>query len=199
MVRIALFALEQALNLPFRIDPEARVGLAALAGRSVRVTLTHPAQSFDLVFGAERVSVRAPAGAPDVVVRGSAWQLAALMRARPEQTQQAAASGLSMEGDIDTAWAMKRLFENAPIDWQEALAGAIGDIPAQIVSRGLRRAGDSVRYAAKRLAANAVVFLQDEGRALPRPWEMEEFLAAVDTLRDDVERLGQRVRRLKTH
>ncbi len=196
-MRIALFALEQALNIPFRIDPEARAGLAALAGRSVRVVLTSPAQSLDLAFTPERIQVRPPTGNPDVTVRGSALQLAALMRARPEQTQKVVASGLTMEGDIDTAWAMKRLFENAPVDWQEAFAGTVGDVPAQLVIRGLRRVGESVRYAARRLGANAVAFLQDEERALPRPWEMDEFLTAVDTLRDDVERLGQRVRRLK--
>ena len=197
MVRIALFALEQALNIPFRIDPEARDGLAALAGRSVRVVLTSPAQSFELAFTPERIRVRPPSGTPDGTGRGSAFQLTALMRARPEQTQKVVASGLTMEGDIDTAWAMKRLFENAPVDWQEALASAVGDVPAQLAVRGLRRVGDSLRYAARRLGANTVAFLQDEERALPRPWEMDEFLAAVDTLRDDVERLGQRVRRLK--
>jgi ubiquinone biosynthesis protein UbiJ len=104
-----------------------------------------------------------------------------------------------MEGDIDAAWAIKRLFENASVDWQEALASALGDVPAQIIARGLRRTYGSLRYAMGRQAANAVVFLQDEERALPRPFEMDEFLAAVDVLRDDVERLGLRVRRLKAH
>lgn len=196
-MRVALFALEQALNIPFRIDPEARVGLAALAGRSLRVVLSSPAQSLELAFTPERIAVRAPTGTADVTVRGSLLQLAALMRARPEQTQKVVASGLAMEGDIDTAWAVKRLFENAPVDWQEAFASTVGDVPAELLMRGLRGIGGSLRYAARQLGANAVAFLQEEERALPRPWEMDEFLAAVDTLRDDVERLGQRVRRLK--
>ncbi|WP_297362163.1 SCP2 sterol-binding domain-containing protein [Acidiferrobacter sp.] len=198
-MRVALFVLEQILNIPFRIDPEARAELAVLAGRSMRVVLTHPAQSFDLVFTPDGIQVRPSAGTPNVTIRGSALQLAALMRARPEQTQKVVASGLTMEGDIDAAWAIKRLFENASVDWQEALASALGDVPAQIIARGLRRTYGSLRYAMGRQAANAVVFLQDEERALPRPFEMDEFLAAVDVLRDDVERLGLRVRRLKAH
>ncbi len=196
-MRVALFALEQILNAPFRLDPEARAGLAALKGRSVGVALKAPALSFDLAFANDRILVRAPSDACDVTVRGSAAQLLALMRAKPEQTQKIVASGLKMEGDVDTALAMKRLFENAPVDWQEALANVMGDVPAQFVTRGLRSVRGSLQYAATRLAANAVAFLQDEERALPRPWEMDEFLAAVDTLRDDVERLSQRVRRLK--
>ncbi len=198
-MRVALFVLEQILNIPFRIDSEARTELAVLAGRSMRVVLTHPAQSFDLVFTPDGIQVRPSAGTPNVTIRGSALQLAALMRARPEQTQKVVASGLTMEGDIDAAWAIKRLFENASVDWQEALASALGDVPAQIIARGLRRTYGSLRYAMGRQAANAVVFLQDEERALPRPFEMDEFLAAVDVLRDDVERLGLRVRRLKAH
>ncbi|MHB1512212.1 MAG: ubiquinone biosynthesis accessory factor UbiJ [Acidiferrobacter sp.] len=196
-MRIALFALEKILNAPFRLDPEARKDMGALEGRAVRVALEAPALSFDLAFTKDRIVVRAPDGSCDVTVRGSAMQLLALVRAKPEQTQKIVASGLKMEGDIDTALAMKRLFENAPVDWQEALANIMGDVPAHFVVRGLRRVGGSLRYAATRLAANGVAFLQDEERALPRPWEMDEFLAAVDTLRDDVERLGQRVRRLK--
>ena len=198
-MRVALFVLEQILNIPFRIDPEARAELAVLAGRSMRVVLTHPAQSFDLVFTSDDIQVRPSEGTPNATVRGSALQLATLMRARPEQTQKVAASGLTMEGDIDTAWAIKRLFENASVDWQETLASAMGDVPAQIIARGLRRAYGSLRYAMGRQAANAVVFLQDEERVLLRPFEMDEFLAAVDVLRDDVERLGLRVRRLKAH
>ena len=196
-MRIAFLALEQILNAPFRLDPEARASLSALEGRSVRVALEAPAFSFDLVFTKDRILVRAPAANCDVTVRGSAMQLLALMRAKPEQTQKIVASGLKMEGDVDTALAMKRLFESAPVDWQELLANIMGDVPAHFVTRGLRRVGGSLQYAATRLSANAVAFLQDEERALPRPWEMDEFLAAVDTLRDDVERLGQRVRRLK--
>ncbi len=196
-MRLTLFTLEQILNAPFRLDPEARKAIGALEGRSVRVALETPALSFDLAFTKDRIVVRTPGESCDVTVRGSAMQLLALMRAKPEQTQKIVASGLKMEGDIDTALAMKRLFENAPVDWEEALANIMGDIPAHFVTRGLRRVGGSLQYAATRLAANAVAFLQDEERALPRPWEVDEFLAAVDTLRDDVERLGQRVRRLK--
>lgn len=197
-VRPALLALEQILNAPFRLDPEARAGLSALEGRSVRIVLSTPALSFDLAFAQDRIRVGRPGdGACDVTVRGSALQFAALLRARPEQTQKVVTSGLAIDGNVDTALAMKRLFEGAPVDWEEALAFAIGDVPANVVARGLRRFGGSLRYAAGRFAANAVAFLQDEERALPRPWEMDEFLTAVDTLRDDVERLGQRVRRLK--
>ncbi|OQW92969.1 MAG: Sterol-binding domain protein, partial [Beggiatoa sp. IS2] len=40
---------------------------------------------------------------------------------------------------------------------------------------------------------------QEESRTLPAPAEMELFLNSVDTLRDDLERLEQRVRRLQKH
>jgi ubiquinone biosynthesis protein UbiJ len=43
-----------------------------------------------------------------------------------------------------------------------------------------------------------VEYLQEEGRDLPTPTEVEEFLADVDRLRDDAERLEARLARLES-
>jgi ubiquinone biosynthesis protein UbiJ len=74
----------------------------------------------------------------------------------------------------------------------------IGDVAARQVAgfaRGLldwgRKAGDS-------LATNVSEYLQEEGRDLPTRTETEEFLADVDRLRDDAERLEARLARLES-
>jgi ubiquinone biosynthesis protein UbiJ len=50
--------------------------------------------------------------------------------------------------------------------------------------------------AGRSLAGNVSEYLQEEGRDLPTPTEVDEFLAGVDQLRDDVERLEARLARL---
>jgi len=190
-------ALEQAINLPFRLDSEARGGLALLQGRVMRITFTKPSWACDLTFHADRIAVAAPGERCDVALKGSVGQFIALMRAQPEQTQEVMASGLRIEGDIECAFAIKRLFERATVDWEELLAGIVGDAPAHFMSRSLKRAKESVKYAITRLAENAVEFAQEEERILPRPQEIDVFLHEVDSLRDNVDRLAQRVQRLR--
>ncbi|MHB8252966.1 MAG: ubiquinone biosynthesis accessory factor UbiJ [Acidiferrobacter sp.] len=189
-------ALEHAINLPFRLDQEARAGLLPLQGRVMRLSCTKPSQTYDLTFHADHIAVGAPGEHCDVTLTGSVGQFIALMRAKPEQAQQVMAGGLRIEGDIDCAFAIKRLFGRAAIDWEEVLASTVGDIPAHLLSRTFRWARDSARYAATQLATQAVEFAQEEEQILPRPREIDEFLHEVDILRDDVERLSLRVKRL---
>lgn len=193
-----LRTIESLLNLPFQLDEEARQQCAPLEGKVMRITLTQPSRSFDLRFHTDRLSVTVPEGLSDVTVRGSVSQFLALMRARPEQTQKVMASGLRIDGDVDTAFAAKRLFEKTSIDWEELLARAIGDVPSHLLSRAFRGLRDSLEYAAARLAANAVTFAQEEDRVLPRPGEVDALLQSIDALRDDAERLSQRIQRLKS-
>ena len=163
----------------------------------MRIALTAPVIAFDLVFGPDRVQVRPPEGSYSIAIRGSLSQLAALARARPEDTQKVAASGLKMEGEIDVALAVKRFFEAARPDWEEMLARAFGDIAGHQLARSVKGLGRFLTYATNQIAGNAVTFLQDETHSLPRPWEVDQFLSAVDTLRDDAGRLEDRLRRLK--
>lgn len=190
--------LEQAINLPFRQDPDLRQGLLPLAGRVMRLSFTKPSWACELTFSKERIAVGPPGGRFDVALVGTVSQYIALIRAKPEQTQEAMAAGLRIEGDTECAFAMKRLFGQAQIDWEEALASAIGDIPAHFLVRGLDRARMAMSYAVNQLAANAVEFAQEDGRALPRPADIEAFLHETNVLRDDVERLAQRIQRLRS-
>lgn len=191
-----LQVLQRAINLPFQLDSEARKGLLPLQGQVMRLSFTKPSWTCDLTFHADHIAVGAPGERFDVAVSGTVGQFIALMRARPEQTQEVMASGLRMDGNVECAFAIKRLFEQATVDWEEILSGLVGDIPAHFLARGLERARVSFQYAAGQLAANAVEFAQEEERVLARPREVDTFLHDVDTLRDDVERLAQRIQRL---
>jgi ubiquinone biosynthesis protein UbiJ len=60
---------------------------------------------------------------------------------------------------------------------------------------GERWAGRSRNIAAENLRE----YLQEEAAVVPSRQELDDFLAAVDTVRDDVERLAARVERLERH
>ncbi len=191
-----LRTLEQGVNLPFQIHPAARDGLAAVSGRSMRVVVTAPVFTFDLVFAADRVHVREPADNCDVQLTGTAGAFAALLRA-DQQNMQAAAQGVRMEGDIDCALAIRKALAGIRLDWEEVLARALGDIPGHWLAVGLTQLTTGFRQAAWRLARNGAEYLQEERAVLARTEDVEGFLGAVDTLRHDVERLSKRIERLE--
>ncbi|MHB1566980.1 MAG: ubiquinone biosynthesis accessory factor UbiJ [Acidiferrobacter sp.] len=191
-----LRALEEAINLPFRLQPQAQGALAKVAGRVMRIHLTVPDRRFDLHFDRDRVRVTAPGEHYDVCLTGRVSRFVLLMRASPERMQETMAGHIRIEGDMDCALAIRAAFARATIDPEELLARALGDIPGHAVATAFKRLTQGLQRAGARLADNAVEFLQEEDRGLPTQGEVEVFLRAVDRLRDDTERLAQRVARL---
>jgi ubiquinone biosynthesis protein UbiJ len=74
----------------------------------------------------------------------------------------------------------------------------IGDVAARQVANFARGLLDWGRRAGGSLATSVAEYLQEEGRDLPTRTETEEFLADVDRLRDDTERLEARLARLES-
>jgi len=70
-------------------------------------------------------------------------------------------------------------------------------VAARQVANFARGILDWGRKAGGSLATNVAEYLQEEGRDLPTRTEVEEFLAGVDQLRDDAERLDARLARVE--
>jgi len=162
------------------------------------VSLTVEGTPFAFLFRADggRVSLTtSDGGAADASLSGTPIALLALAGPRAEGALRG--GGVRIEGDAEVAQKFRELLEQAQPDFEEELARVIGDVAAHQVAnvaRGFlawgRRAGGS-------LATNVAEYLQEEGRDLPTRIEVDEFLAAVDHLRDDAERLEARLARLE--
>ncbi|MGB5200150.1 MAG: sterol-binding protein, partial [Sedimenticolaceae bacterium] len=79
------------------------------------------------------------------------------------------------------------------IDWEEQLSRFTGDIAAHEIGRGVRaasREGARMRRSSEQILSE---YLTEEARLLPHRFEVEDFIADVDTLRDDAERLAARI------
>ena len=78
-------------------------------------------------------------------------------------------------------------------DLEEELSRVIGDVAAHQVGTAARSMLGFAQRAASTFAQNVSEFLQEEGRDVPSRTEADEFIADVDKLRDDVERLEARI------
>lgn len=193
-------ALETVLNNYLRLDPDARQRMQALAGKVIAVEFQDLNCTLYLLPGAEDMEVRsAYEGAADTTLRGTAWALLRLGLQKKGAQATLSSGAVRISGDVELGRRFKRILDDMEIDWEELLSKVTGDVAAHQIGDAVRAAkawGESVL---KTLGQNFAEYQQEEARNVPASAEMEIFLQAVDVLRDDVERMAQRVRRLQEH
>ena len=136
----------------------------------------------------------ASAGTADASIRGT---LPAFVRGL-FGTHHGAPPGITRGGDATLARDFQRLLAGLEVDWEERLAGVAGDTLAHQAGNLARGFAAWGRYAGDHMARGLSEYLQRETRDLPHRAEVERFLRAVDTVRDDVERLAARLARAET-
>ena len=191
---LALEGLEQVLNRVIGLDPDAAERLAALHGRSIRIDLRGTGTQWTFVpahDGRLRV-LGSLEGQPDCTLAGPLDLLRA--RAKGAGTTQLFAGQVRIEGDTDLAQRFSEVLADLDIDWEEQLSRFTGDIAAHEIGRGVRavsREAARVRRSSEQILSE---YLTEEARLLPHRFEVEDFIADVDTLRDErLERLAARI------
>jgi ubiquinone biosynthesis protein UbiJ len=195
---LGLAGLERSINAVLALDPVALERLAALHGRCIALAL----EGLDLTLyfvpaqdGRLQV-MRQVEGEPDCTLAGSPVDLvrASDKRAGPAQLF---AGRVRIDGDARTAQRFSEALADLDIDWEEQLSQLLGDVAAHQVGRGLRAMLAQARRMRDSSSQNLAEYLTEEARLLPHRYEIDEFLAEVDTLRDDVERLEARINLLE--
>jgi ubiquinone biosynthesis protein UbiJ len=103
---------------------------------------------------------------------------------------------VQIEGDTTLAQQFAKALGGLDVDWEEQAARVLGDPIAHQVGQGMKGLSDWGRQTSRTLTADLKEYLEEEGRLVPTRYELDAFLAEVDTLRDDVERLEARLARL---
>ncbi|PZN26972.1 MAG: sterol-binding protein [Proteobacteria bacterium] len=187
-----LTPLESVLNRNIAASSAARATCKRLTGKVLALHML--GAPFDLYFRSdgERMSLATShEGAADATLSGSPVSFLRLAGPSPDRALRGGA--VRIEGDAEVAQAFSELLEQARPDLEEELSRFIGDVAAHQVGNIARTAIDFGRRAADTLAQNIAEYLQEEGRDVPTRTEADEFVAGVDRLRDDVERLEARL------
>lgn len=189
--------VEVALNRTLRLEPEVLADLGRLRGRVLALTV----EGLDWTFCTEcladgvRVAPDAPKP-PDVQLRGGAVALSRLAAqfARGETTLP---PGVSVEGDAELLQRFSQLLARIGFDPAEVVARFVGDGAAQRLVGGLKSVFGWGRKTTDTLVLDTAEYLREETRDLARRVDAEEWMDAVDTLREDADRLEARVRQLE--
>ncbi len=103
-----------------------------------------------------------------------------------------------IEGDAEIAQNFRSLLTQVQPDFEEELSRVVGDVAAHQLANFARGFLDWGRRASESMASNVAEYLQEEGRDVPTRIEVDEFLEAVDRLREDTDRLEARLGRLES-
>ncbi len=171
----------------------ARQRLMAHAGRGARLDLTPLSISFAVSAdgyladwnGEDEpdVMLTLPLGEAPRVVHGG---IGALM------------SQVRIAGNADFADALGSVFRHLRWDAEEDLARVVGDIAAHRLVDAGRSVVRAQRRLADNVAGNVAEYLTEEQPMLLSRAIASGFDRDIATLRDDVERLGKRIERLRT-
>lgn len=184
------------LNRQIAESTAARERCERLEGRTIAVRVKNTALAVAISVEAECLALNTlDIDDPDVVISGS---LLALARLAGENGEALIREGrVELTGDATIAEDFRELLRHARPDWEEQLSGVVGDGVAHGVGETVRRAGRWGREARATMRANVSEYLQEESRAVPSRFEVEEFSKDVQRLRDDVDRLAARLARLE--
>ena len=192
----ALRPIVSLINRNISESTPARELCAELSGTVVAVRVRDTALSaYFLVHDEALDIVMSSSEEPDVVITGSIITLA---RMAGQSGEVAIRRGsLDLNGDAETANQFQQLLSFAKPDIEEELSGIVGDVAANRLgelARGVGRWGKSARTT---MGANIREYLQEESRDAPSRYEVDNFAADVNTLRDDVDRIEARIKRLQ--
>lgn len=103
---------------------------------------------------------------------------------------------VKLSGQMAIGQQFQALFQELDIDWEEHLSAVVGDHLAHPIFMQLTGFKNWLLNTGDNLRQDVGEYLREESLQLPYQDEVDEFRQQVSQLRDDVERLDQRIKRL---
>lgn len=186
------------LNRQISLKTPARELCKELQDRVFAVQVKNSALAMYFVVGPDQVFLSGEYGdEPDVIISGSLLALARL--AAPAGDTVVSGDAVELTGDVLLAQKFQSLMRFAKPDLEEELSGLVGDAAAHGIGEFVRSVGQWGREAGSTLQQNMSEYLQEESRAVPSRYEVENFRDQVDTLRDDVARFEARLKQAEAN
>lgn len=193
---LATAALEKVLNQCLQMDPETLAQVTQLEGKVIALEIQGVGKTIFLVPTATGLRVQSVfEGESDVTIRGGVFSLARL--GLSDNPSSVFGDGVEMTGDAHLGRKIQHILDSLDLDWEEQLSHLTGDVLAHQLGNTARDLFGWGRKTADTFGRDVAEYFQEESRDLVVRAELNQFLDSVDTLRSDVDRLDQRVKRLQ--
>jgi ubiquinone biosynthesis protein UbiJ len=194
---LILKPLSAALNHLLAGEAWARALLLPHAGKRVRLRMAD--LSLTLAITEDGQLADTPQDGDADVTLTLQWDaLAPLANAAVAGDVQAAAlRHVHLAGDADLAQAVGKLAQYLRWDVEEDLSRVLGDMAAHRIAQAAQQGTRQARDTVGRMAANVVEYLTEEQAVLTTRVHADTFTREVQRLREDLDRLEKRVRKLQ--
>ena len=196
-VSVALEPLEALVNHALEFDPGTRITLAQLAGKTLAVDVNFPPVSVTVRITEEGTVELASPAADDFNVKlsGNPVSLARLF-SRASSTYSFAESGVTLEGEQELLRQLGEILSRLDIDWEQAMAGVIGDTPAHLAGQAVRSANNLLKDVTSRSQSGVGEFIREESGLTVSNTEARLWFDGVRLLSADTDRIAARISRL---
>jgi len=189
MLHLPGSVLARALAHLLKGQPWLRDKLVPFTGRRARIEVFPVA--VDLEVATDGALVRSGPGEADAVVALSPFTAIRLLSG-----DQSARGQVSVRGDAALASVLGAVLSELRWDVEEDLSRVVGDVAAHRIATSARSFAQWQRRSGRDLMHSGVEYMVEERKLLPPAAQVRDWARAVDTLRDDVERLTKRIDRL---
>ena len=194
--QIIASSLEKALKKYLQHDETSLDKLAALDGKVISIENTLPPFTLFLFPSINGIRISTDhKGEPDAIIRGNPVSLTALMTST-KSSDVMFSQHASLHGDTVIGQEFSNILKQIDFDWEEELSHITGDPIAHQIGRTVREFAEWGNQVRQSSHANVSEYLHEEIRLLPTRDELNHFLNGVDQLRNDTDRLEQRIARL---
>lgn len=179
------------------LDPDIFQELKPWQCSTLELYLTDLDFSFYLSIGEDDVDLTfQPKNKPRSKLSGTSLSLMQLgLTSNSNDARRLMADDIDIEGDVEFAQAIKLIFNNMHIDWEEHLANITGDVIAHEVANQTKGVQNWLESFKTSSILNVTEYLQEEIRLLPPRAELRAWSQQVDRLIMDVDRLSARIER----
>ena len=184
--------VEAAVNQILRTDAQIVKRLAPLEGKLLAVEIIGLPRFLLWVNKGQTQLLWETSERPDGTIRAG---LFATVQAKTQRNGHLFHGDSTYEvfGDPDTADAVREFFSGFEPDWEERLAGFVGDMVAHKAGQSVRVAAEWAQNASRSASQNFSEYLQEERQVLATRPRVERHLDEVARLQQGVDALERRL------
>lgn len=199
LLNFTLPLVQLAINNYLALDAEIQSQLIPLANKTLRIEVNDFPLNFEVRVHHDKLELlNASTDKVTTHIRGNLIDLGE-MAWKSKNQQVPFSKTIDIQGDLDFIQALRDVFLQLDIDWEEQFAKMVGDIMAHNISKAFQNFCSWTQDSVGSLNQDLSEYLQEEARLLPTRLELTDFMRDTEILRDDVERLEARINLLSNN
>lgn len=192
--------LERIINHVIDLDEEFPAHLQVLHDKIIAIHIT----DFDIclyLIVCSNNSVQLMSrydGVADASIKATSFNLTRMgMSERPNDL--VLSGDVVLDGDVHLAKKVRDVIARFQIDWEEHLSKLTGDVVAHQVGNAVKDAVSWGKKTLQILSQDVADYVVYEKSYVPTKHEMASYVASVDVLRNDVDRVAAKIQQLEQH